>query len=64
MTINDFFVEFIAELRESLQRTPEILPALKEAGVVDSGGAGLLYIIEGNVCEKLNTVIEKWLNCQ
>ena len=47
MTINDFFVEFIAELRESLQRTPEILPALKEAGVVDSGGAGLLYIIEG-----------------
>jgi dihydroxyacetone kinase-like predicted kinase len=28
-------------------RTPELLPALKEAGVTDSGGQGLLYILEG-----------------
>lgn len=47
MTINEFFKEFIMELRESLQRTPDLLPVLKEAGVVDSGGAGLLCIIEG-----------------
>ncbi len=47
MTINEFFKEFVMELRESLQRTPELLPQLKEAGVVDSGGAGLLCIIEG-----------------
>ena len=32
---------------ESVQRTPELLPVLKEAGVVDSGGIGLFYIMEG-----------------
>ena len=31
----------------SLQRTPELLATLKEAGVVDSGGAGLFYIMNG-----------------
>jgi len=31
----------------SLQRTPELLPVLKEAGVVDSGGAGLCAILDG-----------------
>jgi DAK2 domain fusion protein YloV len=31
----------------ALERTPEQLPALKEAGVVDSGGAGLCYFLEG-----------------
>lgn len=33
--------------RESLDQTPEMLPVLKEVGVVDSGGQGLLYIYEG-----------------
>ena len=47
MSINEFFKEFILGLRESLQNTPELLPQLKEAGVVDSGGAGLIYIIDG-----------------
>jgi DAK2 domain fusion protein YloV len=32
---------------ESVQRTPELLPILREAGVVDSGGIGLFYIFEG-----------------
>ena len=32
---------------EALERTPDQLPVLKEAGVVDSGGAGFLYFIEG-----------------
>ncbi|MDQ2872338.1 MAG: DAK2 domain-containing protein [Candidatus Eremiobacteraeota bacterium] len=32
---------------EALDRTPEQLPILKEAGVVDSGGAGFVYFIEG-----------------
>jgi len=31
----------------SVQRTPELLPVLKQAGVVDSGGKGLYYILEG-----------------
>ncbi len=32
---------------ESVQRTPEFLPILKQAGVVDSGGKGLFFILEG-----------------
>ena len=47
MTINEFFREYLTELKESLQRTPDLLPVLKEAGVVDSGGAGFVVIIEG-----------------
>ncbi len=37
----------VAAADESVQRTPELLPVLKEAGVVDSGGIGLFYIMEG-----------------
>lgn len=37
----------IGEARASLKRTPDLLPILKEVGVVDSGGTGLLYIYEG-----------------
>ena len=37
----------IQEAYESLKRTPELLPILKEVGVVDSGGRGLIYIYEG-----------------
>lgn len=33
--------------REALSQTPEMLPVLKAAGVVDAGGQGLLYILEG-----------------
>jgi DAK2 domain fusion protein YloV len=32
---------------ESVERTPELLPVLKQAGVVDSGGKGLFFILEG-----------------
>lgn len=32
---------------ESVKRTPELLPILKDAGVVDSGGKGLFFILEG-----------------
>ena len=48
----DFSIEkamdvLIKEAKESLKRTPELLPILKEVGVIDSGGAGLLKIFEG-----------------
>lgn len=33
--------------REALERTPDLLPVLKQAGVVDAGGAGLIRLIEG-----------------
>lgn len=38
---------FVQEAKRTLEKTPEMLPVLKKAGVVDSGGAGLVYIIEG-----------------
>ncbi len=46
-TVRTFFADLVKEMHESLDRTPEALPILKEAEVVDSGGAGLLYIIDG-----------------
>lgn len=43
----EFLGAFIEEAKRSLKRTPELLPVLKNAGVVDSGGAGIVYIAEG-----------------
>jgi DAK2 domain fusion protein YloV len=40
-------VGIVRAAAEALERTPEQLPILKEAGVVDAGGAGLLYFLEG-----------------
>ena len=37
----------LKEAKKSLEHTPDLLPILKEVGVVDSGGAGLCVIIEG-----------------
>lgn len=46
-TVEDFFRLHIEKGRESLIKTKEILPVLAEADVVDSGGAGYLYIALG-----------------
>ena len=43
----DVLADFLEEARRTLDRTPSMLPVLKKAGVVDSGGAGLVYIVEG-----------------
>lgn len=43
----EYFNAFIEEAKKSLERTPELLKVLKDAGVVDSGGAGFIYIIAG-----------------
>ena len=42
-----FAEEVIKHMEEVLAYTPELLPVLKEAGVVDSGGQGLLEIVKG-----------------
>ncbi len=39
------------EAKASLKRTPELLPVLKEVGVVDSGGQGLVLVYEGFLAE-------------
>lgn len=41
------FEAVVAEAKASLDRTPDLLPVLKEVGVVDSGGQGLVYVYEG-----------------
>ena len=47
----DNIVEFaeavIAEAEDTLARTPDMLPVLKQAGVVDSGGQGLVQVLKG-----------------
>ena len=46
-TLEEFFDLWIAGMDLSLQHTPELLDVLKKAGVVDSGGAGMLCIARG-----------------
>ena len=43
----DVFKKLNAAMEISLENTPNLLPVLKEAGVIDSGGAGFLYIFKG-----------------
>lgn len=45
--IDGFMGAVIDKGREALSKTPEMLPVLKEAGVVDAGGQGLVFILEG-----------------
>ena len=45
--IDSVFSMYLAEMRVSLEKTPTILPVLKEAGVLDSGAYGYITIIEG-----------------
>ena len=47
MDLNRYFETLLAAMQVSLDHTPELLPVLKDAGVVDSGGAGLLCIFRG-----------------
>lgn len=47
ISIPDLFQKIVDFANESLNNTPELLPVLKEAGVVDSGGFGLVKIFEG-----------------
>ena len=48
-TINEVMKAYLAEAQKSLDNTPNILPVLKEAGVVDSGGAGFVEIVKGMI---------------
>ncbi|MGE7760704.1 DAK2 domain-containing protein [Peribacillus sp. NPDC097895] len=43
--------EIVTEANASLKRTPDLLPVLKEVGVVDSGGQGLVFVYEGFLAE-------------
>ena len=62
---NDFddfkklFSFIIERVKTSLQNTPNLLPVLKEAGVVDSGGMGILYFFEGILAYFQGEIIEE-----
>ncbi|MBQ3216725.1 MAG: DAK2 domain-containing protein [Oscillospiraceae bacterium] len=58
-TFENCLQELIAYLHKVLSETPELLPVLKEAGVVDSGGAGLLSIFEGMEAALRGELIEE-----
>ena len=45
----DFTTQIVQRMQEALDYTPELLPVLKEAGVVDSGGQGLLEVMRGGL---------------
>ena len=47
--LEPFFKEIFEHAEYTLSRTPEMLPVLKEAGVVDSGGQGLLEVLRGAI---------------
>ena len=49
------FEALLMQMKKTLMRTPDLLPVLKESGVVDSGGAGLVCFIEG-ICAHLSGV--------
>lgn len=55
-TAMDFLLN---EAQKSLEHTPELLPVLKEVGVVDSGGYGLCKVLEGFAKALHNKIVEK-----
>ena len=57
--VDHIFRILLIEARNSLNRTPELLPVLKEVGVVDSGGAGYVTILEGMYSALKGRFVEK-----
>ena len=58
-TIEAAMEYLVKEAKASLKRTPDLLPVLKDVGVVDSGGAGLLYVLEGFLFGLKNQVVPR-----
>ena len=56
--LNHYFETLLESMQVSLDHTPELLQVLKDAGVVDSGGAGLLSIFRG-MNDALNGIISE-----
>lgn len=58
-SIEECFNIIMEEARASLERTPSLLPVLKEVGVVDSGASGLVTIFEGMQKALIGQFVEK-----
>lgn len=59
MPMDELFDLLYKEACESLKRTPNLLPVLKESGVVDSGGTGFCKILEGFSLALHNNIVER-----
>ena len=59
MSIDKALSIILEEAKASLKRTPELLPILKEVGVVDSGGSGLVRILEGMYLASIGQFVER-----
>lgn len=57
-SVDDLFDTYLREATKSLLNTPNLLPVLKEAKVVDSGGAGFVKIIEGMTLALKGEILE------
>ncbi|WP_342621304.1 DAK2 domain-containing protein [Erysipelothrix sp. P66] len=58
ISVIEFFECLVSEANISLDGTPELLPVLKEVGVVDSGGKGYVTVLEGFLAELKGNPIE------
>lgn len=60
ISIEECMKYLLDEANASLLRTPELLPVLKEVGVVDSGGAGLIKVFDGFMSALNNKMVERF----
>ncbi|HIV34996.1 MAG TPA: DAK2 domain-containing protein [Candidatus Blautia intestinigallinarum] len=56
--LQNFFEDIFTHAQNTLEKTPEMLPVLKEAGVVDSGGQGLIEVLRGAIDAYLGKEID------
>ncbi len=57
-TVEEAFAYYLQEAQATLAKTPEMLPVLKQANVVDAGGKGLTTILEGMYSALVGTPVE------
>ena len=57
-TVDGLLKVYLERAKESLANTPNILPVLKEANVVDSGGAGFVKVVEGMYLASIGKMLE------
>lgn len=62
--IEEFCDAVVAEMESALLKTPELLPVLKQAGVVDSGGEGLMTFLRGAMDALKGKVSDFTINTQ
>ncbi len=58
LTLVSLFEKMVEKAKISLENTPNLLPVLKEANVVDSGGAGIVKILEGFEAAAKGEIVE------